>query len=563
MKPRILVVDDEESIRFTFADFLREEGYDVDTAENYASAMAKIGEGDYDVIFADIILGDKTGIDILQKAKEKNPGCPVVMMTGYPNLETVSDALRLGAFDYVTKPVSQEALLHSTGMALKHKALNDEKEKYHSNLEAIFRSVKDAIITVDKELVIVAVNKAAGNICGFSGGIIGKTFNSSEIGCERCLEALRETIGKKHLVEVPRFECSKTHKGQVVSIAVSPLLDNHGNFSGAVLVVTDETHLNDLERDLGERRQFYNITGKSDKIQKIYSLIEDLADVQTTVLITGESGTGKELVADALHYKGNRSNKPLVKVNCSALSENLLESELFGHIKGAFTGAVQDKIGRFQKADGGTILLDEIGDISPVIQLKLLRVIQEKEFERVGDSGTLKADVRVIAATNHDLSEKVRQGEFREDLYYRLKVIEINLPPLRERREDIPLLADHFLKKLNQKLGKEITAVSEDVKKMFMNYNWPGNIRELEHTLEHAFILCRQNTITVDHLPPEIKNFIELKIPVSKIRKDNDRQEIIHALEKTAWNKAKAARLLGIDRKTIYRKIEKYKITEN
>lgn len=559
MKPLILVVDDEESIRFTFSDFLRDEGYDVDTAENYAGAMAKIGGGDYDVIFADIILGDKTGIDILQKAKEKNPASVVIIMTGYPNLETVADALRLGAFDYVTKPVSQEALLHSTRMALKHKALNDEKEKYHSDLDAIFRSVKDAIITVDKELVIVAVNEAAGNICGFSGSIIGKKFDSLEIGCERCLEALKETIGKKHLVEVPRFECSKNHRGQVVSITASPLLDVHKEFSGAVLVVRDETRLADLERNLGERRQFHNIIGKSENIQKIYSLIEDLADVQTTVLITGESGTGKELVAEALHYSGNRSNKPLVKVNCSALSENLLESELFGHIRGAFTGAVQDKIGRFQKADGGTIFLDEIGDISPAIQLKLLRVIQEKEFERVGDSTQIRVDVRIITASNQNLSERVKRGMFREDLYYRLKVIEINLPPLRERREDIPLLVKHFLSKFNKKLNKSIAGISEDVQQIFMEYNWPGNIRELEHTLEHAFILCRQNTVTLDHLPPEVKSFTGTK---AKSKKDEP-MGLINALEKTGWNKAKAARLLGIDRKTIYRKIEKYNIKKD
>ncbi|TAL22278.1 MAG: response regulator [Nitrospirae bacterium] len=561
MKPGILVVDDEESIRFTFESFLSEEGYDVDTAENFGSAAAKIEARDFDVIFADILLGDKTGIDVLQKVKERNPSCPVIMMTGYPNIETVSDALRLGAFDYVTKPVSQETLLHSTRLALKHKILNDEKEKYHSNLEAIFRSVRDAIITVDKELVIVAVNEAAGNVCGFSRSVIGKTFDSLQPECDRCLETLKETIGKKQTVEASRFECSKNRRGQVVSITASPLLDNHGNFSGAVLVVRDETHLADLERNLEERRRFHNIIGKSERIQKVYLLIEDLADVQTTVMITGESGTGKELVAEALHYKGRRSSKPLVKVNCSALSENLLESELFGHIRGAFTGAVRDKIGRFQKADGGTIFLDEIGDISPAIQLKLLRVIQEREFERVGDSTPVKVDVRVIAATNHNLVEKIKKGAFREDLYYRLKVIEINLPPLRERREDIPLLVNHFISKFNAKLGKSITGISDDVQKIFMEYNWPGNIRELEHTLEHAFILCRQNTITLDLLPPEIKNFSGAKL---SLREGQDEiREITNALEKTSWNKARAARLLGIDRKTIYRKIERYKIKDN
>ncbi|MBI4690569.1 MAG: sigma 54-interacting transcriptional regulator [Nitrospirae bacterium] len=560
MKSKILVIDDEESIRFTFENFLSDEGYDADTAEDFGRAIAKLDEKDFDIIFVDILLGDKTGIDILREVKNRNLNCSVIMMTGYPNIETVSDALRLGAFDYITKPISQQTLLHTTRIALKHRAMTEEKDKYHSNLEAIFRSVKDAIITMDKELVVVEVNDAAGDICGFSRDIVGKKFESLATWCgRRCLESLTETIAKKEMVEVHRFEC-RNHQGQVVSLTASPLLDSYGNLSGAVLVIRDESRLAGLERNLGERKQFHNMVGKSEKIQKIYSLIEDLADVQTTVLITGESGTGKELVADALHYRGSRGNKPLVKVNCSALSENLLESELFGHVRGAFTGAIQDKVGRFQRADGGTIFLDEIGDISPLIQLKLLRVIQEKEFERVGDSIPLKVDVMIIAATNQNLSEKVKRGEFREDLYYRLKVVEITMPPLRERRDDMPLLVDYLLEKFNKRFNKTITAISDDVQRIFMNYNWPGNIRELEHTLEHACILCRQNTIILDHLPPEVKEFTLTGRSSFRTKKETEHQEIIAALKKTAWNKARAARLLGIDRKTIYRKIEEYKI---
>ena len=298
-------------------------------------------------------------------------------------------------------------------------------------------------------------------------------------------------------------------------------------------------------------------------MQKIYGLIEDLANVETTVLITGESGTGKELVAEAIHYKGNRSSMPLVKVNCSALSENLLESELFGHVKGAFTGADKYKTGRFQRAGGGTIFLDEIGDISPRMQLRLLRIIQEKEFERVGDSTPLKADVRIIAATNRDLTEKVRLGEFREDLYYRLRVVELSLPALRDRKEDIPYLIHHFLQKFNTKFNKNIVAVSEDVKKIFMDYTWPGNIRELEHTLEHAFVTTRQKTITIDRLP---ENFIKIsEKKTTSLTNDTEimgRRTVLDALKKTGGNKSKAARLLGVSVQTIYRKIKKYKIIE-
>lgn len=562
MKERILIVDDEESIRFTFENFLLDEGYEVATAAGYNEALSMIDESDFDLIFADILLGGKTGIDLLREVGERNLNCPVVMITGDPNVETASNALRLGAFDYIPKPVRQETLLRVTKMSLQHKTLIDERERYRLNLEAIFSSVKDAIVSVDKKLFVLEINEAAKDICNLSRDVIGRPFGSLLKYCKgQCVNAIEKTAEGGQPLEIYRVECKhKLRPQQVVSITTYPLMDKKSIFSGVVLVVSDETHLAKLERDMGERQQFHNIIGKNKKMQTVYSLIENLVDVQTTVLVTGESGTGKELVAEALHYKGERGSKPFVRVNCSALSESLLESELFGHVKGAFTGALHDRIGRFQKADGGTIFLDEIGDISPRMQLQLLRVLQEREFERVGDSTPIKVDVRVIAATNQNLLEKIKDGEFREDIYYRLKVVEINLPPLRERCEDIPLLINHFLNKLSKKLNKEITGISSDVQKIFMNYPWPGNIRELEHTLEHAFILCQQNTITVDHLPLAFKGFIGTKAHSLGDRRIDEQQTIIQALEKTAWSRVKAARLLGMSRSTFYRKIEEYKI---
>jgi len=562
-KANILVIDDEESIRFTFQTFLSDEGYSVTTASDYDQASSLLTGPGFDLVFADILLGNgRTGIDLMREARERNIDCPFVVVTGAPNVESASDAVRLGAFDYIAKPVHQDTLLRVARMALRDKALSDEKEKYRLNLEAIFRSVKDAIITVNEELRVVELNRAAEKICGITRDAIGKVFNSLEVGCRKnCLDAFVETINKKKPVEMFHIECHhKRRAGHVVSLSTSPLIDHQGLFSGAVIVIRDETRLYDLERDLKERRQFHNIIGTSEKMQEIYSLIESLADVQTTVLITGESGTGKELAAEALHYKGIRSHRPLVKVNCSALSESLLESELFGHVKGAFTGAVKDKVGRFQRADKGTIFLDEIGDISHRIQLRLLRVLQDMEFERVGDSTPIRVDVRVIAATNQDLAAKIRRGEFREDLFYRLKVVEIAVPPLRDRREDIPFLIDHFIEKFNKKLDKDISAVSADVQQIFMEYSWPGNIRELEHTLEHAFILCRQNTITVDHLPGHIRDSSVDKARNHRNGERDEEGDILNALEKTGWNKAKAARLLGFDRKTLYRKIQRLNI---
>jgi two-component system response regulator HydG len=561
-RARVLVIDDEESIRFTFEDFLADAGYEVATAADFSSALARLDESDFDLIFADIILGGRSGLDVIRVVRERGFSSQVVVITGAPHIDSASEALRLGAFDYISKPVDQETLLHVAKTALKHKRLVDEKEKYRSDIEAIFRSVKDGIITVDEGLKVVEVNEAAEKICGVKRDERGNAFSAVRTDCtKKCLQALAETIERKAPAQTDRLECGRTRiPGQVVSISTSPLRDHQGISSGAVMVVRDETRLAGLERDLGERQRFHNLIGRSHRMQKVYDLIETLADLQTTVLITGESGTGKELVAEALHYKGGRSARPLVKVNCAALSDSLLESELFGHVKGAFTGAVKDKIGRFERADGGTIFLDEIGDISPQTQLRLLRVLQEMEFEKVGDSTPVRVDVRVIAATNKDLSEKVRKGEFREDLYYRLKVVEIGIPPLRERPEDIPYLTDHFISKFNAKLSREVRAVSADVKKIFMEYQWPGNVRELEHTLEHACILCAAGTVTRGDLPSYFREISGAGTLGGATDERDEVAEILAALEKTAGNKVKAARLLGIDRKTLYRKIDRYKI---
>jgi len=569
MTSRILVVDDEESIRITFQTLLLREGYRVSIAKDYDSAIELIHENDFDVMFVDIILGMEKGIDILRQVKDRAAYCPVVMITGKPDIETSTEAVRQGAYDYLTKPINKDTLLRIAAQALSHKKLWDEKnrviaenERYRRNLEAIFKSIQDAIVTVDIDMRVIEANEATGGICGFvSDDIIGKSYTGINGQCKKsCEKVLLETLQAKERVSEYRIECMhKVRPRQVVELTCSPLTDEGDEFIGAVLVIRDISRLTDLERELKERHQFQHIIGKSPKMIEIYKLLEDLADTETTVLITGESGTGKELVASALHYSGIRAFKPMVSVNCSALSENLLESELFGHVKGAFTGAIKDRAGRFEMADGGTIFLDEIGDISPRIQLKLLRVLQERVFDRVGDSRSTEVDVRVVAATNKDLKEEVRLGNFREDLYYRLKVINIELPPLRKRLDDIPLFIDHFFSMFNQRFGKEIQGVSDDVLKLLMRYSWPGNIRELEHAMEHAFVLCHGSTITIADMPSDIKEFTIKKTDYDRSPED-EKSDILKALESTGWNKAKAARLLGISRQTIYRKIEGYNI---
>jgi two-component system response regulator HydG len=564
MGNRILIIDDEEGIRFAFESFLSDAGYETATARDYYEALARMSEADFDVIFADIILGDRSGIDILRAVKESGLICPVIIITGSPDIDSAAEAVRLGAYDYIPKPIRGHTIVRVAQSALQFRVVTLEREKYRSNLDAIYRSVRDAIITVDNELTVIEVNDAVMNICGYSREVIGEKLNSLQSYCrDRCKEIIANAVTSGNPINNCVIECChKDRPSQIVMLNTYPLSYQPGKIAGAVAVIRDETRLMALEQNLSDRKQMHNIVGKSEQMRRIYSLIESLADVPTAVLITGESGTGKELVAEAIHFKGCRCEKPLVKVNCAALTESLLESELFGHVKGAFTGAIRDKAGRFEKANGGTIFLDEIGDISPRMQLRLLGVLQKMEFERVGDSTPIRVDVRVVAATNADLREKVKLGEFRQDLYYRLKVVELKVPSLRERTEDIKPLTDHFINKFRTKLSKDITVVSNEVLRLFMNYSWPGNVRELEHVLEHAFIVSRRSMIVMEDLPQEfIKIDAETAAPAHE-EEIGDPKIIIEALLKTAWNKAKAARLLGISRMTLYRKIREFDISQ-
>ena len=572
MEPTILVVDDDPFIRDVFKTHLGGEGYSVITADDYRSALDVIATISLDAIILDVYLVGKSGVDILRTVSDRKMLCPIIVVTGKPDFETAAEVFRTGAFDFLVKPVNKSALLRSTRNALRHKTVLEEKfrlqtenERYRTHLEAIFSSLQEAVITVDTDMKVIEVNDATTAICDFSPGqILNKEFDKLQTGCQKaCVEILEETLNTKSTIKEFRVECKHRDRGnQVVVLTGSPLVNVDGEFGGAVLVVRDVTRLSVLERELEERHHFHRLIGKSSYMQGVYRMIEDLAETETSVLITGESGTGKELVADALHYNSIRGSKPFVKVNCGALAENLLESELFGHVKGAFTGAVKERTGRFQVADGGTIFLDEIGDISPIIQLKLLRFLQEREFERVGDSEPIKVDVRVVAATNRDLQEKIRLGEFREDLFYRLKVVELALPPLRERREDIPLLVDYFIERYNKGMNRNIEGASGEVLKSFMQHPWTGNIRELEHAIEHAFVVCHDSMLALNHLPPEFRGSASSDGAgtASKKQLADDPQQILDALNRVYWNKAKAARALGISRPTLYQRIKAFNL---
>ncbi|MCL4219629.1 MAG: sigma 54-interacting transcriptional regulator, partial [Candidatus Hydrogenedentes bacterium] len=465
---RVLVVEDELVLRLTFEEFLGDHGYDVSAAEDYNQAVALLDHEDFDLIVTDIILAGKTGVDLLRTIRKRQLVCPVIMITGEPNVETAAEAVRLGAFDYLPKPVTRDALLRVTRLALDRKRLAEERDhyaaeldRYRRELEGIFNSVNEGIITVDPKMRIRQANSAVGAIfgtatCTFNGRLFAEALPA---GIEPATQALEQTLRTHEAVAERRVDFKLAGgEEKVVLIRTTPLLGMDGKFVGAILMLRDITRVIRLERQLEESQQYRDIVGKSGKMQEIFRLIKDLAETDSTVLIIGDSGTGKELVANALHHSSARAGGPFLKVNCAALSEDILESELFGHVKGAFTGAVRDRIGRFEAANGGTILLDEIGDISPRLQLRLLRVLQEREFERVGSSTPIRTDVRVVASTNQNLEEKIRRGEFRQDLYYRLNVVRITIPPLRERREDIPLLIESFRHRFNKLLKKNISA---------------------------------------------------------------------------------------------------------
>jgi DNA-binding NtrC family response regulator len=581
---RILVIDDEESLRLTFKTFLAREGYGpVTVASTFDEALELIENNVFDLIISDIVLEGASGIDLLRRAKELNQSCPVVMVTGYPNIKSASEAVRLGAFDYLPKPVKKEELLRTARMALQQytllkakESLEEEKERYRQNLETIFRSVQDIIITVDPDLEVVLMNDRARQ---FAESVIpdleigARLQKIDSVFVNTCAQDALIVLETQEALPEHRIEFQTPAGRAVMRISAAPLVPGSINLHGVVFVARDVSRLESLEQR-GRRQHFHRLVGASRPMQTVYALIENVGQVDTSVLITGESGTGKELVAEALHAESPRCDMPLVKVDCTAIPENLLESELFGHRKGSFTGADRNRQGRILQADGGTLFLDEIGDISPAMQLRLLRFLQERTFYPVGHDVPLKVDVRVIAATNADLKQKVVDGNFREDLYYRLRVIDIVLPPLREREEDLPLLVKYFLDRFNSRLGKEIAGVSDQALATLADYSWPGNVRELEHVMERACVLCNETTITTDHLSYELSaNGNGAENSLSRVRtnggllspepvdeNESEQDRIIRILTKCGGNKAKAARLLGIDRSTLYRKMRLYNI---
>jgi len=579
----ILIVDDEASIRLTFEMFLTREGYGpITTASNLTEAVIAIKEHEFDLIISDIVLEGEKGTDLLYKIRESGIECPVVMVTGFPNLDTAAEAVRYGAFDYISKPVNKATLLKFVRQALNHwklenekKRLQQENEKFKRYLETIFSSVRDAIITINNAMEIVQLNETAKQWLFYSESDKPASLESyqNEMG-KACLHDANQVLSTRNIVKEHQIECRKTDGNiRIISLNAAPLEDGFDKFAGAVIVARDITL---TAPEIGEdtRNTFHGYIGSSQIMQNIYNLIENVGKVDTAVLVTGESGTGKELAAEALHAESDRHNMPLIKVDCAAIPEEILESELFGHKKGAFTGADRDRPGRLIQADKGTLFLDEIGDISPRMQMRLLRFLQEKTFTPVGQDNPVQVDVRIIAATNVNFPEKVKNGTFREDLYYRLKVVEIKLPPLRSRKDSLPLLVHHFLSLFRKKLKRDIHGISDQAMEALTKYSWPGNVRELRHIIERACILCQNTTISLNHFPEEIQEqTYHTPEPIkTEIRAEaaatlppyiSEKDEIIDILRRARGNKSKAARFLRINRSTLYRKMQRLSIADN
>ncbi len=441
--------------------------------------------------------------------------------------------------------------------------------------EQLRNTVQDGIVTVDRNGVVSGLNEAATSIFNTSRENAVGTPLHELCGPDReaVAEVIQQSLTRGELVRGVQVSCERAGRALSYILSVTPITGD--TEEGALVVIRDVSRLRDLELEVSQRFSFENIIGKSPAMEKVFEMVRNVADTDLTVLIQGASGTGKELIAEALHHHGSVRDGPLVKVNCAALPETLLESELFGHTRGAFTGATRDKRGRFEEANGGTIFLDEVGDMSPGLQQRLLRVLQEREFERVGSTQTIKVDVRIVAATNRDLSQLVAAGTFREDLFYRLNVVTIHLPPLVERKEDITLLVQHFLRRSQARLGRVVKGIAPEAMEVLLSCGWPGNVRQLENAIEHAVVLSSDGFIRAESLPPEVfRKREDTPRPREKegtSRADSqsggsqapsvDKDTLEDTLESVGWNRARAARKLGISRTTLWKRIKEFDLS--
>jgi len=442
-----------------------------------------------------------------------------------------------------------------------------EKDLTPDQMKMILNSVADGVFTVDENFVITSFNRAAEGITGAPAEeALGKPCCDvfrAEI-CEADCALKRTILSDKPVVNQAVFILRSDGKRVPISISTAALKNDQGQVLGGVETFRDLTLVETLRKEVEKSFTFEDIISRNEKMRDIFSILPDVAVSDSTILIEGESGTGKELMANAIHNLSSRRKRPFIIVNCGAIPDNLLESELFGYKAGAFTDAKRDKPGRFAQAHGGTLFLDEIGDVSPALQVRLLRVLQDGSFQPLGGTESVKVNVRILCATNRDLKVLVDEGKFREDLFYRIKVFELSLPPLRERREDIPVLAEHFINRMNGLRGKDISGLSREALAALMHYDWPGNIRELQNAIEHAFILCHGGLIDVQRLPFPLRETGVSRdgIPAGFTLAEIEARMIKEALARNGGQKLAAARELGIDKTTLWRKLRRMGLQE-
>lgn len=524
-----------------------------------------------DLLFLDYRLGPRSGLEVLEQLRGAGFAKPIILFTGASDTSTALLMLRAGASDYVSKQEMNPEVLTRTLRYALDKYENEQKlaqtllalQAARDDLASILDRLRLGVVVTDDHGLVTYVNDAAVLLFGRSRGqALGAAWAQLCPASPDDLDQLNKMATRPQERREKVSLSFETAAGERRAIDVE-VHDEPRDPRRKILFFYDVSEVQDLRRELEGRGQFHDLVGRSAPMVQVIQNIRDLWTVDATVLIDGETGTGKELVARAIHDGSARRNKPFVAVNCASLSESLLTSQLFGHRRGAFTGAMQDQKGLFEAADGGTIFLDEIGDVPMAVQTNLLRVLQEREITRIGDSQPRRIDVRVLAATNRSLAAEVEKGTFRMDLLYRLRVARIHLPALRDRRNDIPMLVKHFLGQLRAATGKPVEDVGHEALRLLLAHDWPGNVRELKSALEFAVIHCRRNTVQAEDLPPEVVQGPPLPRIDLATGTSGEKSRIIAALHQCSGSRARAARLLGISRATFYRKISQHDLNLN
>ena len=572
---KVLIVEDNRVMRELLSDIAAAMGHEIEACGDAESAWKACQRDFFPLILLDWLLPEMDGLQFCQRIRALPEGdrSVVLVITSRDESRDLQAVLAAGADDYISKPVEPALLKVRLSIAeqrardlLRGKQAEDQLQKSHNDLLSILDQLQVGTAITDKKGHVTFLNQAAQAI--FAPVAIeldslrwDELFPFAVEGREKLQQMITSKPEDRSRVSTQVW--GKDGRQYWMNIDVR---DDPRDAVRKVFYFYDMSDVYDLRRQLSEKAQYRDLVGKSKPMQEVYQLIQEATNVDWTVLIEGETGTGKELVARAIHFSSHRCDKPFIAVNCAALTDSLIGSQLFGHKRGAFTGAVENHKGFIEAADGGTLLLDEIGDIPLNIQASLLRVLQDKEFTRLGETAPRKADVRILAATHRDLGEEVAAGRFRQDLLYRLRIVPIVLPPLRQRQSDIPLLVAAMLRKHSTASGKEVREISQDSMRLMVDYRWPGNVRELENAIEYALFRCKQAMIRPEDLPPELRQS-EAELPQSPAppvdspgAELDERTRLLMALQQTGGNRKLAAQTLGISRATLYRRLEAYDI---